>query len=402
MTRGSLQFAFLNVGHFYDHFFLLIFSTVAAVTLAGDWGLSYGALIAYATPGFIAFGVGSLPAGWLADKWSREGMMVVFFLGIGLSSVATAFATTPVEMATGLFAIGLFAAIYHPVGIALVMHDREKTGMAIAVNGVFGNMGVAAAALITGFLIDLADWRWAFALPGAIATATGVIYALFLRAWQRRPLPAGSARKAPPPAMEMSRRIFVRLLAIVLISTCVGGLLFQSGTFALPKIFDERLGDLAGTATLVGWYAFVVFTIAAIAQLIVGWMLDTRSIRTVFATVAFCQIVTFALMVSLTGWAALLVATGFMLAIFGQIPINDVLVGRMSKPEWRSRLLAARYIVTFTVMASSVPLIGWIHSLWGFEVLFQVLAVAAGVTFITVLMLPRTRAVTGVSTEAAE
>ena len=114
------HFLFLNVGHFLDHLFSLIFATVAALVLAKEWGMSYAELIPYATPGLIAFGVFSLPAGWLADRWSREGMMVVFFIGIGLASVATSTAQSPVQIAVGLFVVGVFAAIYHPVGLAMI------------------------------------------------------------------------------------------------------------------------------------------------------------------------------------------------------------------------------------------------------------------------------------------
>ena len=122
MPRDRPSFAFLNAGHFLDHFFMLIFATVAALRLAGEWGMSYAALIPYATPGFVAFGIGALPAGWLADKWSREGMMVIFF----------------------------------------------------------GNPGVASAALLTGCFIDSAGWRNAFVLPGAVAIAIGAAYAGFV------------------------------------------------------------------------------------------------------------------------------------------------------------------------------------------------------------------------------
>ena len=61
MPRARLRFIFLNAGHFLDHFFMLIFATVAALRLIEEWGMSYAALIPYATPGFIAFGVGAIP-----------------------------------------------------------------------------------------------------------------------------------------------------------------------------------------------------------------------------------------------------------------------------------------------------------------------------------------------------
>ena len=400
MSRSRLSFLFLNVGHFLDHLFMLIFATVAALRLAEEWGMSYAALIPYATPGFVAFGIGAIPAGWLADKWSREGMMCIFFIGIGASSIVTALADSPVEIALGLFAIGVFAAIYHPVGLAMVVHGRKKTGIPLAINGVFGNLGVAAAALLTGYLIDTGGWRNAFVLPGVVSIGLGIAYSAFV--WSGRASRTGDdaasatgRRPAAAGASAIERATFVRVLSIIVFTTAVGGLIFQSTTFALPKIFDERLTELAGSATAVGGYAFVVFAIAALAQLVVGYFVDRHSVRTVFAFVAGLQAVFFALMYQLTGVAALAVAVAFMLVVFGQIPINDVLVGRITRSEWRSRVYSIRYIVTFSVMASTLPVIAGIHASRGFSALFVVMAVAASGILAAVLMLPRTGAIIG-------
>ena len=398
MSRDRLNFLFLNAGHFLDHLFMLIFATVAALRLAEEWGMSYAALIPYATPGFIAFGIGAIPAGWIADKWSREGMMVIFFVGIGAGSIATALAGSPVEIALGLFAIGLFAAIYHPVGLAMVVHGRKKTGMPLAINGVFGNLGVAAAALLTGYLIDTGGWRNAFVLPGIVSIGIGAAYAAFVWSGRAGRAAAGAAARkatAGAGASSIERATFVRVLAIIVFTTAIGGLIFQSTTFALPKIFDERLTEIAGSATAVGGYAFLVFTVAAFAQLVVGYLVDHHSVRTVFMFVAGLQAVFFTLMYQLTGVAALVVAVAFMLVVFGQIPINDVLVGRITKSEWRSRVYSIRYIVTFSVMASTLPLIAGIHASWGFGALFVVLAVAASGIFAAVLTLPRAGAIIG-------
>ena len=134
--RDRKHFLFLNLGHFLDHLSMLIFATVAALALVTEWNLSYAELIPYATPGFIAFGLFSLPAGRLADRWSREGMMVIFFLGIGAAAMAVSIAGTPLQIAIGLFFVGMFGAIYHPVGLALVARGGKSMGLDIAVNGV--------------------------------------------------------------------------------------------------------------------------------------------------------------------------------------------------------------------------------------------------------------------------
>lgn len=372
---------------------MLVFATAAALTLTREWGMSYAELIPYATPGFVAFGLFSLPAGWLADKWSREGMMLVFFFGIGISAVATALAQSPLQMAFGLFAIGVFGAIYHPVGLPLVIQGYVKTGLRIAVNGVFGNLGVASAALLTGYLVDQSGWRSAFIWPGLVTIVIGIGYAfLVARVHSKEPsADEGGASPATATAgsLQLGRNLLIRIFAIVFFSTAVGSLVFQSTTFTLPKIFDERLGDLAVSATLVGWYAFVVFAIASMGQLVVGYLLDRFSIKAVFVAVAIFQVVFFLAMIGRVGSIALLISIAFMLVVFGQIPINDVLVGRVTKTEWRSRAYGLRYVIGFTVMASAVPMVAWIYARWSFDALFVVLAAAGAGILIAVMMLPR-------------
>ena len=317
MERDRFYFLLLNIGHFLDHLFTLIFATVAALVLYREWGVGYAELLAYATPGFFAFGLFSLPAGWLADKWSRDGMMTVFFIGIGSTAIATSFSQTPLQIGCVVFAIGIFAAIYHPVGLAIVTMKWKNTGMRIATNGVWGNLGVASAALITGYLIDNGGWRLAFILPGIFSIAIGIIY-LAMR-WHSVRTAEKEANSFPNTAKIPSaayRSLLIRVATIVFLTTAVSSLIFQATTFALPKIFLERLGGLAAelaawfggasltgqvdVASMIGFLAFIVFAIASLAQLVVGSMLDKFGPRRVFMTAAIVQIIFFAAMPGLT------------------------------------------------------------------------------------------------------
>jgi MFS family permease len=387
--RERLHFLLLNVGHFLDHLFTLIFATVAALALHREWGLGYAELLKYATPGFFAFGVFALPAGWLADKWSREGMMSTFFIGIGLASIATAFARTPFEVGVGLFVVGVFAAIYHPVGLAIVVEKWKNTGMRIAVNGVWGNLGVASAALITGYFIDHGGWRVAFIVPGIVSILIGIAYTVLMWPELTRPKPrfkaAGATRAMPADA----KALLMRVSAIVFLTTAVSSIVFQSTTFALPKVFEERLGGISVSATAVGGLAFLVFALGSMGQLVVGHYLDRLGPRTVFAAAAAIQVLFFMLMPGLGDWAALLCAMVFMLAAFGQIPINDYMIGRLAEGQWRARIYGVRYVVSFTVLAAALPLIAFVYENWGFDALFRVLAASAAVILAAVLLLPQ-------------
>ena len=390
---ARLQFLLLNIAHFLDHLFMLVFATLAALTLATEWQLDYAQLILYTTPGFIAFGAFALPAGWLADRWSRHGMMVVFFIGIGVSSILCALAGSPVQMSIGLFCIGVFAAIYHPVGIALVLGNGKRNGLRVAVNGVWGNMGVACAALLTAFFIDYGGWRAAFVVPGMFSIALGLIYLLTMRAArQQAPESAASASSAKvDETPEFSHRLLIRVLVVVFLTTALGGLVFQSTTFALPRVLAERVTSLSDSAVLIGQLAFVAFFAGSMGQLVVGYLLDRMSVRTIFLSVSALQVVFFALAIAATDKLAIAAAIGYMLAAFGQIPINDVLIGRVSQPGYRSRILGIRYTITIMVMAMAIPLISSVHHDHGFGVLFKILVVTAALIFIAAYTLPAHR-----------
>ena len=389
MTRDRLHFLLLNIGHFLDHLFTLIFATVAALALSREWGLGYGDLLKYAAPGFFAFGVFALPAGWLADKWSRDGMMSVFFIGIGLSSIATAFAMTPLHVGFGLFVTGMFAAIYHPVGLAIVVEKWRGTGMRLAVNGVWGNLGVASAALITGYFIDHGGWRTAFIVPGVISILVGIVHTVFMWDGIANPRTAAKAAGSATALTADAKAVLLRISIVVFLTTAISSIVFQSTTFALPKVFAEKLAGLDLSATVLGQFAFLVFALASIGQLVVGHFLDKVGPRTVFIAAAGLQLLFFSIMPGLKDYAALVCAMAFMLAAFGQIPINDYMIGRMAQGDMRARIYGIRYVVSFTVLAAALPLIAFIYEGWGFDALFRVLALAAALILLAVWQLPQ-------------
>ena len=127
MNNPSTVIRYINIAHFIDHFAMLIFAA-AVVVMAPVFKMGYGELLPYATPGFIAFGAGSLLSGWLGDRWSRRHMMVLFFIGMGLALIGVGLTQTPTQLGIGLLAIGLVASIYHPVGTAMLTAHAEQVG----------------------------------------------------------------------------------------------------------------------------------------------------------------------------------------------------------------------------------------------------------------------------------
>ena len=388
------HFLFLNIGHFLDHFFILIFATAAALSLVTEWQLSYAELIPYSMAGFIAFGLFSLPSGWLADKWSREGMILVFFVGIGLTSIGASTAQSPLEIAIWLFAVGIFASIYHPVGLALIAKGGKNMGMDIAVNGVWGNMGVGFAAFITGLMIDYLGWRFAFWIPGVLSVIIGIAY--FFNQKKNILVNFKNENKENTQKNNFSnlktsdelRSLIFRVSMVVFFTTAISSVIFQGTTFAIPKIFEERLSGITSSASVLGSLALFVFAIASFAQIIVGKLLDKIGPKRVFLIVALIQLTFFILFVDQYNWIALFVALMFMLGAFGQIPINDYMIGKMAKSDFRARVYAVRYVISFAVWVVVVPLISFVHLNYGFDHLFYILAMCALSIIVAVMILP--------------
>jgi MFS family permease len=388
MMKRQISVLFLNIGHAYDHFFMLIYPTVV-LALGREFPQSYDALLSLATAGFIAFGGAAVPAGWLGDRWSRTGMMTVFFTGIGLASVLTGMARSPLEIGVGLGAIGLFAAIYHPVGIALVVQSSEKTGKALGINGVFGNLGVALAGVTSGALTDLIHWRAAFIVPGCLAVVTGVVYGLLARDLR----PGVGDGRVIRQTTETSRDIQVRVFATLIVAALCGGVVFNALTVALPKVFAERLTGLATTTFGIGGLVSIIFGLAAMAQIWVGHWLDRYPFKWVLVAVTLAQVPLLLAAVDADHLAMLAVAFPLMFFVFGEIPINDWLVARYTTEQWRSRVYAAKYVLSLGVSALAVPLVAWLHGAHGgFHTLFLSLAACAAVIMLAaVALLPSVR-----------
>jgi MFS family permease len=380
-TSGSPSL-YLNLGHTFDHLLMLIFPTVV-LAMGEEFGRGYAELLPLSIGGFIAFGACSIPAGWLADRWSRAGMMKLFFFGIGAASILTGFAAGPAQIAAGLTLIGVFAAIYHPVGIAMLVANRENVGRVLGVNGVFGNVGVAFSALIAGALADTVGWRAAFIAPGAIAIAVGAAFSLSAR---REPQRAPARRIEPRP---VSRAVLARVFGVLTVATVCGGVIFNSTTISMPKVFDERLSALVHSTLGIGLLVCGVYLIAAMAQLCVGWWLDRRSLKSVFVPVVALQVPLLALAGTADNTLMLIVAVAMMFFVFGQIPINDAMIARYTAEEWRARAYAVRYVVSFSASALAVPLVAWLYKTSGdFKLLFFVLGALATATFVAALFFP--------------
>jgi MFS family permease len=369
-TVRKRSIAFLNWAHAIDHFVILIFPTVV-LGLEAVYGRSYAELIALGTASFVAFGVFSLPAGWLADRWSRRNMMALFYIGCGLSSALAALAPNLIVLAMALFLLGMFAAIYHPVGMPMLLAAAVSRGRTIAFNGVCGNLGAALAAGVTAGLATWLGWRAAFFIPAAICVATGILY-LRLVPDDRHKVAGRSAHAEVPLGVAIAAAIF-GLFVVVALSA---GLVFNIVSVALPKIVDERIGFNL-SLVVVGGLATAVFMCGALAQLAMGRLVERFPPHWLFAAIAAIQFAGIWWAAHATGVTLMVALAVAMAAIYGQVTVGDVVIARYTADAWRGRVYAVRYFLTFVSSGVAVSAIALLYARGGFDLVLGTTAIIA-------------------------
>ena len=387
MTSGTarLSLLFSSLGHFYIHMFTAFYFTIV-LRLEAEWGIAFHELVELWFWGSLLVGLAALPAGWLGDRWSNPGMMVIYFIGLGAAAIACGLVSGPTGLLLGLSAIGLFAAIYHPIGIPWLLRSaKTHTGKIMAVNGVFGSLGAAAAGLVSGLLIDLSGWRAAFILPGICALATGLAMLWFVRAGRIADSLAGAETE-----QEAGRGGALRAIAILMIAMFVGGVIYHGTQTALPKLFAERLQDVLSSGTTgIGIAVAAVYTFGGAMQLIGGHLADRYPLKPVFVGAWCLEIVFLVILADATGLGVAGAAMLAVMANLGQIPAENMLIARYAPPRRHGLVFGLKFVVMFGAAPLSVALVSRLReATGGFEWLFYGLGVAALLISALALLLP--------------
>ena len=373
----------LNLAHALDHLFLLIFAT-AVSAIAADFGFAHWEdLMPYSVGAFVMFGLGSLPAGKLGDSWGRRPMMLVFFFGLGASAVLASLAQTVWQLAAALTLLGSFTAIYHPVGIPMLVQGAKRPGATIGINGLSGNLGIAAAALLTGFLVQAVGWRAAFAVPGVVCIALGLVFARLVPAEAEPP-----SRRSRPAAVSLSPAQLARVLVVMTVASATAGLLFNLSTNGNGQLLAERLDGVVNDPATLGLLLAAVYAVASLAQVVVGRLLDRVPLKRLQLGIVLAQAPLLAAASMAQGWWLYAALLGVMILIFGAIPFTDAVIVRYVDDRMRSRVAGLRLTLSLGFSSLAVWALGPVVKANGFGTLLMAMAGISLCTAAALLALP--------------
>ncbi|MEZ5856759.1 MAG: MFS transporter [Hyphomicrobiaceae bacterium] len=372
-SQAMTAILFSNVGHSFSHMFTVLYAT-AVLYLPKVFDMPYGELLGLSSLGLVLFGVAALPAGWLGDRWSQIGMMVIFFLGIGVGAIVVGLADRPRGLFVGLTLIGLFASIYHPVGIAWVIAWARKQGMTLGINGVFGNAGSALSPVFVGLMIDHVSWRAAFIIPGMLSLFAGLALLLVWRAgW------IADVTRDRVTTGQADSRDFVRVFIILTITMACTGVVYSGLTNTMPKLMEMGLNrTLAASYTEIGIFVGIVSGLASLSSLIGGWMADRYPARSIYIVFWLLQVPLLFIITSLSDvplLVAILLVMSFMLTFAAA---ENMLVARYTPFRWRAVAYGAKFVLALGIGGLTVHLAGWLFDRDGnFVLLFSLFGGAA-------------------------
>lgn len=381
---GRLAIVFSCIGHAQMHVLAALYLTVV-LALETDWQVSYDHLLRLWTLGALLIGLGAPLAGWLGDRWSESRMMVVFHVVTGLGAVAAGLAADETGLVLGLALLGVGASIYHPVGLAWIVKNAENRGSALAWNGIFGGIGVAAAGFVAGGLSDVVSWRAAMIVPGLVCIATGLLLAILIargtvvdRTVDARPVP------------RPSRGDTVRVFLLLSVTMLCAGLVYNSMATIMPKWFGDRMPGIVGDGTMgVGALVSLVFLVGAVPQLLGGWLVDRLPPKRIYVAMLLVQVPVLALAATAVGYPLFALAALTVAVLNIQVPAENELLARFTPARHRGLAYGAKFVLAFGAGPAAVQFAAWTYDATGrFDDLLFALTALAAVAVFAALMLP--------------
>lgn len=376
------------LGHAYMHLLVALYLTIV-LSLEREWSIGYGTLIGLWTLGAFLVGACAPLAGWLGDRWSNAWMMVIFFVGSGAAAVACGLVDSPLQLTAALAALGVFASIYHPVGMAWLIKTAANRGTSLGIWGSFGGFGVALAGFTAGGLIDWIDWRAAFWVPGLVSVLTGLVLTFGLVTRRVVELPGDRAPHKEPPRGDVIRAFIVMSVTVFL-----AGLIYQATQIAMPKAFSERMPEFFASGALgVGALFTAVYLVGGVVQIFAGWLTDRFSLRSAYFLSYCVQVPAIAAASALVGLPFFLAMLVMVVSNVGSLPAENALMARYTPSKWRGSAFGAKFVLSLGVGPVAVQLVSYLHERTGdFSWLYITLAAAAAVVAVAILLLPKDRA----------
>ncbi len=349
---------FTSYCHFLSHFFMLIFPSLV-IPLTHYFKMPLADALSLGFFMYLFFGLGALPMGMLSDLWGSRKMLLIYLIGIGISSIFAGMAKESNHLMISLTFAGLFASIYHPAGMGVISKGCSRRGFALGINGVFGNIGLGLAPIVTGIVTYKYGWRAIYLSLGLVVLASSI--SLFLVDFHET---IQNIKKSEVSAGNNKPMLYFSILCICMM---FAGFCYRGTSVVIPTYFEQVVPfldniinslsfiKLTGTKTLSATIlTSIVYFIGIFGMMAGGRVADKLDLRLGYFMFHLLSLPFLILMTQFSNIPLFIFTTGYLFFALGMQPIENSLVAHLTPEKLRSTSYGVKFIFTFGIGSLSV------------------------------------------------
>lgn len=376
--------------HALIHAYMLVFPTIYEA-VGTSLGLKFSGVGLVGMASYMAFGFGSLPAGFLSDKLGARLLLVICLAGTTLASVLVFVLGSTAGVVVALVLLGLFASMYHPSGLSLISNSIDETGKALGIHGMAGTLGVAVAPVIAGAITARYGWAYSYIVFGAAGV---VILGVLLIGLGFHLKSRNQPERVPRKSLRES---ITRELIMLLIIGAIYGLIYRGIMTFFPTYLSQRVAFIGDDVRRLGLVSSGILVVSLVGPLVGGYLASSRKSidRNLFLV--------FTLLAGLSvgfyfgqGLLLILVAALAVLLIFGFQPLQNTLLARVSHSTRRGAVYGINYTVGFGIGAFASGIGGVVGEAYGLRSIFLLML---GLCIIEMILIGSSRRLRGRSEE---
>jgi MFS family permease len=315
-----------------------------------------------------AFGLGSLPAGILADRAGPRRLISIYLFGAGVLAVLVLGARSLWTYGVIMGLIGMFCSTYHPASNTLISLAIREKGKGFGIHGISGSLGVAVVPILSAWIAWAMGWRAPHVVFGVLAILVG-FYSLRVPEIRPEPKPVSSRGHDGNGKRSFS---LLNLIIFFLSATALGltykGIMTFLPTYMGQKVHLEFLH--LDTVALGGTVATVALLSGALGQYLAGRLTDRYPPEKVYlGAVALGTIFVFMMAVT-TDLLLVVSAIFYAFFYFSTQPTQNYLLSRYLPKHRHGLGYGIQFFVTFGVGSTAAAVSGYMADRFGLESIF--------------------------------
>ena len=368
------------LGHFSHHVMTAL--TVPLIPfIRTTFNLDYTASGLVVSAFTLAYGIGQLPAGWLADRIEARKLMTIGISGVAAAGVLVGLSGSYFLMIVFLVLMGILAGGYHPSAPPLIYASvrAENLGRALGFHNIAGGASYFIAPLAAVVIANAWGWRSAYILLSIPMVLFGALFYLLLGRQIAREKAAPASHKSD--GQQPLRPGQIRRLVVFLVLTTLTAAILTSMVSFIPLLMVDYYGVSKETA---GAAFSIMYTAAFWASPLSGHLTDRMGSVPVILGVCGIGGVVLCLMTALPyGWWLMVPLLLMGAVIYARMSASENFIIDQAPAGSRSTVLGIYYFTGMEGGGVLTPAVGYLIDRYGFAPAFML----AGIVLVVVTFL---------------